>query len=996
MSLKPQTKVRYKSSPSRVGFLAALDGDKARVFVDGSLLLVPVEEIEPVPSRVSMSPVEFRVALTRKRLEHPLTEQLLSYRASKTRLLYYQYLPVKKIVESSAQRLLIADEVGLGKTIEAGLVWAELEARAAHGLESVWIICPKALVGKWYEEMLQRFDLRLEVLTSEGLRQALATLERDGVLSPRFTRAVVNLELIRVEEHVTAFQRTGIAWDLAIFDEAHHLRNPETLSHAFAQFVSERSKAVLFLTATPFQTGLDDIVHLMESLGVDIAADPSLLIDQIQWDMQLNDMVRLLRNRPPDWEREVRQRLAVLERDGGTLRPGWGEFKELVETSDATDAKQRALVIQAAKDIQILSPYMTRTLRSEVDVERPIREAVTRTIEFTPAEERFYQAVYSICLQRARAAGVPPGFATQMPERRVASSVPAVAREILRVAHELEGQEQAARFSPEEVSTLVPLARQTLVGNDSKYAALEQMLHHFFQELKVDRAMVFSTFRGTLAYLAERLRASGFSLDLVHGDVPARDEDCRRGQRSRERIARDFRHGKFQVLLASEVAGEGLDFEHCNVVINYDLPWNPMKVEQRIGRCDRLGQKAQKVYAGNLACSGTVEERILRRLYHRLSVFERALGDMELILGDEIAQFERDIFTLDLTAEQQEERLERIAQVAATLESQRKAIEEEGEVLLSGRSLIGSDQDEIKEAEARFLSPLDIAEMVSFSIDTTFPNCLRRISDEGLFEFVFAKEVREKLQSLLRAYPATHVARTEIARFSHRLEQAGKLRISFWGEHDSAEFVHIRHPVVLLARHAFKGLVAETPYCCGTISCEQIRSPILVGWAIGTLEGYASRADLYCTAVGLQTCLQEQLAPEIAQAWIRQLSDRNEGSELLEDGLDEQMAAAERDLSTQFDHLGARFKVRNRVLSERARQAIQSHAQRKLLWLQRQLSRNDIGDNIRNLYRGWSQRILAETQAKLDEIDQRSSVRSSLQIIGAALIMPMNENPDVT
>ena len=121
------------------------------------------------------------------------------------------------MLESPDQRLLIADEVGTGKTIEAGLIWAELESRAAQGLENVWIICPKSLVGKWHEEMLQRFDFRLEPLSSQGLHQALVSLERDGVLPPRFAKSIVNLELIRAEDHVARLGETAIAWDFAIF-----------------------------------------------------------------------------------------------------------------------------------------------------------------------------------------------------------------------------------------------------------------------------------------------------------------------------------------------------------------------------------------------------------------------------------------------------------------------------------------------------------------------------------------------------------------------------------------------------------------------------------------------------------------------------------------------------------------------------------------------------------------------------------------------------------
>ena len=396
-ALHPDMKVRYKASPSTVGWVISISGESARVFIEGATKLVPIVELEPTPGLSEVSPDEFRAALTQRRLEHPLTDQLMSYKASKTDLYFHQFLPVKKMLESPDQRLLIADEVGTGKTIEAGLIWAELESRAVHGLENVWVVCPKSLVGKWQDEMLQRFDFRLEPISPEGLRQAMVLLERDGVLPTRFAKAVVNLELIRAEEHLQTLNQTAIAWDLVIFDEAHHLRNTDTLSHALAAMMCERSKAALFLTATPFQTGLADIVHLMQALGVDVAEDPSLLEEQMQWDMELNDWIRLVRSQPPGWQGMADMVLTQLE-GAGRARPGWDGFRGLVAGSDLEDRGQRTVAVGAARDLQVLSPYMTRTLRSDVDETRPIREAITRIVEFSPEENSFYQKVYDICL----------------------------------------------------------------------------------------------------------------------------------------------------------------------------------------------------------------------------------------------------------------------------------------------------------------------------------------------------------------------------------------------------------------------------------------------------------------------------------------------------------------------------------------------------------------------------------------------------------------------
>ena len=987
-SLHPNMKVRYKADSATVGWVISISEESARVFIDGSPKLVPVSELEPAPDLTEMRPDEFRVALTRRRLEHPLTDQLLSYKASKTDLYYHQFLPVKKMLESPDQRLLIADEVGTGKTIEAGLIWAELESRAAQGLENVWIICPKSLVGKWHEEMLQRFDFRLEPLSSQGLRQAIVSLERDGVLPPRFAKSIVNLELIRAKDHIAELGETSIAWDFAIFDEAHHLRNPDTLSHELAALVCERSKAAIFLTATPLQTSLEDIVHLMEALGVDVAADPSLLEEQIRWDMELNDWIRLVRHRPPGWRQELNRVLHSLGDNGGSDRPGWSGFRQLVAESDMEDRRQRTIVVEAAHDLQVLNPYMTRTLRSDVDENRPTREAITGTVQFSPAEAAFYEEVYRVCLARASAKGIPPGFVTQMPERRTASCVPAVASEILRYTTESEDEDHEARFTSSELRSLEPLARAAFQSHDQKLEALCEILDRVFCDLKTDRVMIFSTFRGTLHYLANKLQERGYSLELMYGLTPARDEDCRRGEKSRERIGTEFRQGRFQILLASEVAGEGLDFEHCHVIINYDLPWNPMRVEQRIGRCDRLGQRSDKVYVGNLASVGTIEQRILTRLYERLHVFERALGDMEVILGEEIASFERDVFTRDLSPQQQEARLERISQAIENREQQRESITQSSVISLHGRQLIDSGQQEIREAESRFLAPEEVAQFVYASLESSIANSMRRATAADVFEVSGTRGLRDKLQDLLRSYPASHYARTAIARFRKRIDDQKRVKVSFFGDRDDVEFVHTRHPLVLLARHLTREPISDIPYCVGVDPTTEVDKPTMLVWAVGSLHGYTNRAELLCATVDCATREVQPVSVDQAQKWMRALSPAQDGKRSADADVEALTTQAERTLLAQFDRLTSTFNSRNELLTDKARQAVRSHAERKLNRIRRQLSRDDLKDNIRNLYRGWRRRLEAETRSKMEEIEQKSQVRSSLEVIGAAVIYP--------
>ncbi len=985
--------VRYIADPSVVGWVIGVEGENARVFINNAPRLVPIRELEPVSAPIGMSPSEFRVGLTHRRLEHPVSDQLLSYRASKTKLLYHQFLPVKKLLESPDQRLLIADEVGAGKTIEAGIIWAELESRSGSGLENVWIVCPKSLVGKWQDEMLQRFDFRLEALTPDALRQALAGLDRDGILPPHFSKAVVNLELIRMENNFERLADSSISWDLAIFDEAHHLRNTDTLSHAIADFMCDRSKAAVFLTATPLQTHLGDIVHLMQALGVDVAEDPSLLLDQLDWDMEMNDWIRLVRRRPPGWKADAdrlltRLTVSLISSRGYEELSGWTEFMILQANSDLSDRRQRTEVIESARALQTLSPYMTRTLRADVDENRPTREAITPTIEFSADEAAFYQEVYRICLERATERNIPTGFVTQMPERRTASCVPSVASEILRLTDEDEEAENAARFAPHEANALAPLARAALNAPDRKLEALFEMLDHAFTELGADRAMIFSTFHGTLHYLRGKMRERGYSHELMYGPTPARDEDCRRGERSRERISAEFRRGEFQVLLASEVAGEGLDFEHCNVIINYDLPWNPMRVEQRIGRCDRIGQQSDKIYVYNLASFGTIEERILSRLYTRLQVFERALGDIELILGEQIATFERDLFRSDLSPQQQNERLERIAQTIENNALTRDSIAQSSVISDVGRQLIDSDQQEFQEAEARYLSPEELAEFVHFAIDRHFAGNMTPAKTSGEFDMAGGEDLRVAFGDLLRAYPPTHYARDEVVRFRNRMVERGKTRVSFAEDRDDAEFVHARHPLMLLARHLERDSQTGAPRCIATVPADVVDAPTMLVWAIGSLEGYTSRAELLCAAINCATGEVAPISVERGQEYLHAMTDTAEDLSSFGFDVDALSKSAEQALLTEFESVKNAFDSRESMLTDKARRAVRSHAERRVARNDRQLSNEDLNPRLRTMYNGWNRNIESETQAKLAEIDRRSGSRSSLEIIGVAVVQP--------
>lgn len=986
----PGTRVRRASNPACIGVVVQSDDRFATVFwATGREEAVPVEALVlQRDSSATCSPSELFLELVHRRLEHPLTDQLLSYKASRTQLLPHQFIPVRKFLANPSQRLLIADEVGTGKTIEAGLIWAELEARSRDGLGSVLVVCPKALVGKWQAEFLHRFDLRLEYLDSDAWRSALIAAQRDGVWNPRFSHAVVGLELARREELLGLLGETECTWDLVIVDEAHELRNPETLSHALGRLLGECAAAMLLLTATPAQTSIEDLRSLFRLLSVELATDQATFAAEIEKDMRFNAIAVLVRGLPPGWRRSA---LALLEEMRAPTFGRQSEVQRLIELlpSDEPTPRERVLFLGSLADAQAFAPYFTRTLRGDVDVHRPVRQAIVHRIAFNEAHQNFYALVYEIAFARARALGVPPGFVTQMPERRTASCPPAVAEEVLALAAEREDDSDlCASFTKEEVARLAPLARRVLDSPDEKVDALLVALHDLRQQ-GYTRAIVFSTFRGTLRYLERRLVRAGLRVAQIHGDVPPRDEDCRPGELSREAIAAAFRRGDYDVLLGSDVIGQGLDFEHCAAVLNYDLPWNPMRVEQRIGRVDRIGQQAEKIIVVNFTSVGTIESRILDRLYLRLGIFERALGEMEIVLGEEMEQFTRDLFSRALTPQQQEERLDRIARAIEEKRRQAAAVEEEHGALLSAVQRVEVDTAEFRELERAFLSPDEIRRFVVETLRQRYSPETVRERNDGLIE-VDLGVLEEELTALFRVLPATSSARDRMRRLVVRSRRQGERLVASFGDteyREGVDFVHVRHPLLLLCRHLRRAVRPEARVARAAINSRGGLPPgrYMAAWAIASYEGLVSRVELLEVLVDADGNPVPLAERNSALKWL------GEARPVDEDAEPEDLGEAVRTLERCLAEMAARGREtlveRNARAVERARQSLRLATDGRRRWLRERLALPELDPRLRRMYESWEARLARELESKLQDLERRAVLEYSCQFIGAAVLV---------
>jgi superfamily II DNA or RNA helicase len=645
-----------------------------QVRLEGNLVNVREQSLDLPPTiddpadwiaRAPASAGRFAATLTRAKLREHLTDTVYSFRASRTLFRPYQFRPAIRLVHGDRLRLLIADEVGLGKTIEAGLVWTELDARnAAH---RVLVICPSMLVAKWCNEMEERFGFDLNRLSREGLDDLLNRLEGDRL--PNRFHAICSLERLRTWPGLERLLEISPHFDLIIVDEAHAFRNADTKSFALGSALSDWAHALIFLSATPLNLGNQDLFNLLQLLAPGDFPSVGVLEDQLRPNAVLNRIAASLLDREVDnvqrrgWLAELTQLTF-----GRTVvaRPEFPELARLLEKPALPSedvARARRLIAQ----LHALSAVVTRTRKIEIQDQKAVREAVPIDVEWTEAERTLYEAIEDWQVSRARRLHLPVGFVTQMPLRLASSCLPAAAQSLL----DFKGgsfDEDLDAADADEADTdgadldapppeLVALAR-ALGHIDSKFDAFLPVLRDIVGEGR--QVLLFTFSRRTLAYLERRL-SSIFRIAVLHGDV--------KGEQ-RHQIMREFRQGAYDVLLASRVASEGLDFEFCSAVVNYDLPWNPMEVEQRIGRVDRFGQINEKVLILNFNTPDTIETNIVNRLYARIGVFKDSIGDLEPILQSELAEIRRTIFDFELTPEQKERRLD---QRLAAIEEQRYA-----------------------------------------------------------------------------------------------------------------------------------------------------------------------------------------------------------------------------------------------------------------------------------------------------------------------------------
>lgn len=819
-------------APERTGTITNApqrgSGENRRVqvaFDSGSPSVCRVENLEPLPDHRDIF-ADFRAGavegapslrrnLLHEKLHGRLSNVLYSMETSNTRFLPYQFKPVLKLLDSPTNSLLIADEVGLGKTIEAGLIWTELKARV--GARNLLVVCPPHLREKWETELRRRFGVKVRIGKAadllDELREARNTPGHSFALivSYHSLRPPVGWEEESPNEKnarvqlAHEFHRVGntaeAPIDLLVMDEAHYMRNPGTRTSKLGDLLAPVAAHRVFLSATPLHTRARNLYSLLSLLDPDTYTDEGTfeaILEANEPLVRLRDEV-LRRNAKPE------QLLGYVDRamsnpllsDSATLAAIRSRITGSAET--LKEPRTRSELAYQVERSNLLGLTLSRTRKRDVFEDRVIRHVEAVKVKLSPDEMRFYRSVTDLVLKYSKEKGIPTGFLAVMPQRQAASCMAAARQRWTEAPDDeepifsadlgLQGDFQPAgpliQHLKENMAGL-PSAAQ-LEREDGKYRMLRETLRGYWNKYPGRKAVLFAYFKPTLRYLKRRLQEDGILSLLLTGG----------GEIDKQSIVKQFEEPTSPLLLlSSEVGSEGLDLQFASALVNYDLPWNPMVVEQRIGRLDRIGQEAKSILIFNLVAEGTVDERIYDRLYQRLDLFKRTLGDLEDVLGPLITELSIDLLTHELNEEEIEKRLEATETAIALNLKLEEQLEEEAGVLAAYGDYVIKQIAASHELE-RWVSGSDLETYIVDFFRNEFPAARLRgldpqqrtyeieLDPEAVFEF-------DQFLSNQRLHGQTGLnnrARRRI-RFDHRTFTATNL---------NEEVIHQAHPLVRFA-----------------------------------------------------------------------------------------------------------------------------------------------------------------------------------------------------
>lgn len=523
----------------------------------------------------------------------------LSSLASGVIPLPHQLHVLDRVMESNNIRYILADEVGLGKTIEAGMVIKELQARGL--IQRVLVVCPTGLVTQWANEMEEKFHEKFHVILPSDFDTIKRITDTDDVygqfdkvispmdsIKPLERRAGWDQEKIEKYNHDRIYSIINSGWDLIIIDEAHRVAgsSSEVARYKLGYLLSQASPYLLLLSATPHNGSTDAFLRLVR------------LLDEMAF---------------PNTKSIVKEQVAP--------------FVIRTEKREAIDNNGNKLFKKRITHLEVLNWDERHSLQ---------RELYERVSEYVAKN-------YNKAL-RNRRKNMCIIFLMIIMQRMLTSSVAAVRNSLERRLFALQNQETRLTYFTEDdladmdieegleeaiaalsldiknemldLEDIIALAKRAQVQYpDVKVEKLQDTLDKIFYQNKNQKVIIFTEFVATQLYLAELLRKQGHSVTILNGSMNM-DE--------RNAALKEFRE-ETSIFISTDAGGEGLNLQFCSIIINYDLPWNPMKIEQRCGRVDRIGQN-QDVHIYNFIIEDTIENRVREILENKLAVILAEMG----------------------------------------------------------------------------------------------------------------------------------------------------------------------------------------------------------------------------------------------------------------------------------------------------------------------------------------------------------------------------------
>ena len=969
--------------------------------ISGAITYIPLEYLELAPKHETRSeafarnrtggPKELARQLLAEKIGGNLTDVYYSMGSGKAIFYPHQFRPVLTFVELSIGRILVADEVGLGKTISAIYIWKELQART--GARRLLIVCPAVLREKWKAELRDRFSIDSQIVDAEDLREHVENARRDALHSFVLIGSLEGLRSRRrVQEDAARGARQKLMqwlqdnpatsefdpFDLVIIDEAHAARNPETANHHFAEVLRDATSHLVLLTATPLQTASENLFNILRLVDPDRFVSLETYEQARLANISIIGAVNALLRIPPDPEAFNRHLEEAIKQP---LFENDETLKGLAQRQASNwSQSKRVHMARLLESRSLLADVMVRTRKRDAFPNKVQRVPWVLDVMLSKQEQQLYNQLSARIrkLAREQHAGMTAEFILIGRQRQLSSSIAATLgnwrklEQFQELLWEDLGIDADIDSGEEPIVSIDDLLTDyDFEAGDTKYKAFADALKEKLRDNPNEKLVVFAFFRGTLAYLKRRLEADGIRCGCIFGSMGTEIVDGEKIDAKTAEIRRFAAADGPSVLLSSEVGSEGIDLQFAHMLFNYDLPWNPMKVEQRIGRIDRIGQNADRIVIGHFAVTGTIDERIINRLYERINIFKESIGDIDEIFGERTQKILTDYFREKLSPAEAEHRLEQniLATENTKLETQR--LEREAPALAGHADFI-LQSIRASKAAGRYIRSDDLRSYVTDFLSDRYPGSSIEYLEgsSNIVSIVLSANARDELATFLeRERPARRTrlsdpGATVTATFDPNTLAPGRLR---------TEVVDVTHPLILWIRNIKAAETADlVPAIAAEIGAAKTELPpglYMFVCDLWRFEGLRKQITLRHTVYSIQN--ENWLEPQIAERLIDNVVQFGEPVDLFDhraahDKLSMVLKLCETRI--EEDYLGefSAFELENTIRTAQARQLIEGSASRKLAQLRATLERQRLSDDA------GQRRVMPMTEARIRKIqDER-------------------------